>query len=162
MPRTWKANKASCFHSISSSFWTNPEIVSDHIVKIIHAAGRIPWIWCLRLSLITAVFNVIHVLAQSVSRCWLIKTWLRGLSQSLALDPESWAGQNSLDMYEGQMNNIQESRNNIKLSLPKQIQVSTAHWYFRHATKRFYLALVLKIGIMNFKINQRWFSYTLF
>lgn len=157
MQRTWKANKASCFDSISSSFWTNPEIVSDHM-KIIHAAGQRPWIWCLRLSLITAVFNVIHVLAQSVSRCWLIKTWLRGLSQSLALDPESWAGQNSLDMYEGQMNNIQESRNNIKLSLPKQIQVSTAHWYFRHATKRFYLALVLKIGILTFKL----ISYTLF
>lgn len=143
MPRTWKANKASCFHSISSSFWTNPEIVSDHIVKIIHAAGQISWIWCLHLSLITAVFNVIHVLAQTVSQCWLIKTWLKGLSQSLALDPEPWAGQNNLDMHEGQ---IIGPRNNIKLFLPKQIQVSKAHWCFRHGTKWFHLALAYLLG----------------
>lgn len=122
-PRTWK-NKGSCFNSISSSFCIVPEIVSDRVVKIICAAGQLPWIWCcFGVTLITAVFNVILVLAQSVSkRCWLIKTWLRGLSQSLALDPESWAGQNSLDMHEGQMI---RSRNNIRLYLAKQIQVST-------------------------------------
>lgn len=155
MPRTWKANKASCFHSISSSSWkTNPEIVSDHIVKIIHAAGQISWIWCLRLSLITAVFNVIHDLAQSVSQCWLIKTWLRGLSQSLALDPEPWAGQNSLDMHEGQMI---RSRNNIKLFLPKQIQLMLQTW-----DKMVLPGISFENGLINFEINLRVSSYTLF